>query len=211
MITTGTFKGFAQRQAKLILADPAWSYLTYSGASVPQRAEEQHYDVMTLEDLMELPVGDLAADDCALVMWTIGSHLDQAIKLGEHWGFEYKSDLFVWVKVGKKDPSVRPIGLGKWTRKQTEMALIFSRGHPKRLDAGVRQLIEAEEHIIHAAKREHSRKPDEQYERLERLVSGPYVELFARQHRLGWQSWGNETGKFDDPMLITLYQSLGLL
>lgn len=203
LISEGPFKGFKKNNAGLILADPAWSFLTYSGQSVPQRAEEQHYDVMTLDDLKRLPVNDLAAKDCVLVMWVIGSHLDQAIELGRHWGFTYKSDLFTWVKVGKNDPAVRPISLGKWTRKQTEQALIFSRGKPKRLDAGVRQLIETDDHIIFAPKREHSRKPDEQYERLERLVGGPYVELFARQHRAGWTSWGNEAGKFDDPLLMS--------
>lgn len=201
LIANGPFKGFAKNKAGLILADPAWSFKTYSGESVPQRAEEQHYNVMSLDDLKALPVADLAANDCALIMWVIGSHLDQALELGRHWGFTYKSDLFVWVKVGKKDPVVRPISLGKWTRKQTETALIFTRGKPKRLDAGIRQLFETDDHVIFSPKREHSRKPDEQYERIERLVAGPYVELFARQRRPGWEAWGNEVGKFDDPLL----------
>ncbi len=199
LIKSGPFKDFPQNAAGLILADPAWSFLTYSGESVPQRAEKQHYEVMSLEDLKAMPVADLAAKDCALIMWVIGSHLDQAIELGRHWGFTYKTDLFTWVKVGKNDPKLRPISLGKWTRKQTEQALIFTRGKPKRLDAGIRQLFETDDHVIFAAKREHSRKPDEQYARIERLVAGPYVELFARHHRPGWMSWGNESGKFDDP------------
>lgn len=204
LIQTGPFKGFPKNQAGVILADPAWSFLTYSGQSVPQRAEQQHYSVMTLEDLKQLPVVDLAAKDCVLPMWVIGSHLDQAIELGRHWGFTYKTDLFTWVKVGKNDPKVRPISLGKWTRKQTETCLLFTRGNPRRLDAGVRQLFESDEHVIFAPKREHSRKPDEQYDRIERLTDGPYVELFARQSRIGWLSWGNESGKFDDPLASIL-------
>lgn len=199
LIETGPFKDFPKGTAGVILADPAWSFLTYSGESVPQRAEKQHYEVMSLEDLKAMPVADLAAKDCVLIMWVIGSHLDQAIELGRHWGFTYKTDLFTWVKVGKNDPKVRPISLGKWSRKQTEQALIFSRGKPKRLDAGVRQLFETDEHVIFAPKREHSRKPDEQYDRIERLTAGPYIELFARHHRPGWMAWGDQAGRFDDP------------
>jgi len=146
-----------------------------------------------------LPVADLAAKDCLLNMWVIGSHLDQAIELGRHWGFLFKSDGFIWVKTGKHDATLRPIGMGKWVRKQVEYSLIFSRGKPSRTDAGVRQLIETGENVIYAPKREHSRKPEERYERIERLVSGPYVELFARETRRGWSCWGNETSKFDDP------------
>lgn len=187
---------FPQGKFGCILADPAWSFKTYSGESVPQRAKEQHYKVLSIDDLKSLPVVDLAAKDCALIMWVIGSHLDQALELGEAWGFAYKSDLFTWVKVGKNDPAVRPISLGHWSRKQTEQALIFTRGKPKRLDAGVRQLFETDDHVIFAPKREHSRKPDEQYARIERLVAGPYLELFARSDRDGWTSWGNQTGKF---------------
>lgn len=197
LLPSGPFCGLPRNDAGLILADPAWAFMTYSGSSVPQRAEEQHYDVMSLEAMCAMPVLDLAAKDCVLVMWVIGSHLDQALALGRAWGFTYKTDLFTWVKTGKYDPKVRPISLGKWSRKQTEMALIFTRGKPKRLDAGIRQLMESDEHIIFAPKREHSRKPEEQYERLQRLVAGPYVELFARQSRSSWTTWGDQADKFD--------------
>lgn len=196
-IQSGPFRGHQRNAHGLVLADPAWQFLTYGGASVPQRAKDQHYDVMSLDEMMTLPVGDLAAPDCALAMWVIGSHLDQALALGRAWGFVYKTDLFTWVKVGKNDPAVRPISLGKWTRKQTETCLLFTKGKPKRLDKGIRQLFETDEHIIFAPKREHSRKPEEQYERLQRLVEGPYVELFARQSRPAWATWGNERTKFD--------------
>lgn len=181
----------------VVLCDPAWQFLTYTGAGTPHRTEVDHYAVMSLDDLKALPVGDLAAKDCLLAMWVIGSHIDQAIELGRHWGFKYKTDGFVWVKIGKHDAAVRPISLGKWTRKQVEICLFFTRGAPPRLDAGIRQLIETDDHIIYAAKREHSRKPAEIHERLQRLAGGPYAELFARERRDGWASWGNEVGKFD--------------
>ena len=197
LIESGPFTGLEQNGHGVILADPAWAFVTFTGSGTPQRAEEQHYAVMTLDDLKKLPVGDLAAKNCCLLMWVIGSHLDAALELGKAWGFKYKTDLLTWVKVGKYDPKLRPISMGFWSRKQTEMCLIFTKGKPKRLDAGIRQLIETDEHIIYAPKREHSRKPDEQYERIEKLVGGPYVELFARHSRDGWSTWGNERTRFD--------------
>lgn len=193
---TWPFEGLQREGYGAIYVDPPWKFLTYTGSGTPHRTKVDHYEVLSLDDLKALPVGDLAAKDCLLVMWVIGSHLDQAISLGRHWGFTYKTDGFVWVKVGKNDPSVRPISMGHWTRKQTEYALLFSRGAPARLDKGVRQLFETDDHVIFAPKREHSRKPDDAIARIERLVSGPYVELFARDRRAGWDSWGKEVNHF---------------
>lgn len=192
-----TFDGLRANHYGVIEADPAWGWVSFAGkASAPHRTADAPYPVMTLDEMKALPVADLAAKDCLLNMWVIGSHLDQAIELGRHWGFTFKSDGFVWVKTGKHDPSVRPISMGKWVRKQVEYSLLFSRGKPSRTDAGVRQLIESDERVIYAPKRQHSRKPDERYDRIERLCAGPYVELFARNRRAGWDSWGNETNRF---------------
>jgi len=195
-IASGPFAGLLKNGYGCIEADPAWGWTSYSGtASAPHRTKEAPYPVMTIAEMQALPVADLAAKDCLLNMWVIGSHLDQAIELGRAWGFTFKSDGFVWVKTGKHDPAVRPISMGKWVRKQVEYSLLFSRGRPSRIEAGVRQLMETE-CIIYAPKREHSRKPEERYARIERLVGGPYVELFSRERRDGWHNWGNETGKF---------------
>lgn len=187
------FKPLPEGPYDVLLADPAWNYVTYSGSGAPARGD-QPYDTVPLATLMRLPVQEITAPDCALVMWYLGSHLEQALTLGRMWGFDYKTDLLTWVKTGKTDPDVRPISMGHWSRKQVEQALLFTRGNPKRWDAGVRQLIEVEEHVIHAPKREHSRKPDEQYDRLGRLF-GPKarkVELFARYKVEGWDGWGDE-------------------
>jgi N6-adenosine-specific RNA methylase IME4 len=168
-----------------ILADPPWQFRTYSHpveGRVPQRAIQQHYAVQHADDIAALPVRAIAAPNCALFMWVVGSHLEYAMNVAHAWGFSFKTTGFVWRK-----PS---IGMGYWPRKRTEACLLFTRGKPKRLHAGVDELIEA-------PRREHSRKPDEQYERIERLVAGPYVELFARQTRPGWDCWGNEVTKFD--------------
>lgn len=146
-----------------------------------------------------LPVQDVAATDCALFMWVVGSHLVDAIALAEAWGFAFKTDAFYWVKQRLIDADqidmltgdiAEPrMGFGYWTRKQIEPCLLFTRGKPRRIGKGVRQ-------VIIEPRREHSRKPDVQYERIEGLVAGPYLEMFARNTRPGWMAWGNQTDKF---------------
>jgi N6-adenosine-specific RNA methylase IME4 len=127
-------------------------------------------------------------------MWVVDSHLDVAIDLGKAWGFKYKTRAFEWLKI-KKDVEVRDgatyaavdfrISMGYWTRKQTESCLLFTKGSPRRIEKGVRQ-------IIAAPIRQHSRKPDETYNRIERLVHGPYCELFATKRQEGWDGWGRD-------------------
>ncbi len=181
-----------------ILADPPWSFLTYGKKrTTPHRTEVDHYHTMTHGDLVAMPVADLAAKDCALFMWAVDSHLDEAIDLGCAWGFKFKTLAFIWAKTTLKSPqfgffppeTTHRIGMGYWTRKQAEVCLMFTTGKPRRISKGVRQIIEA-------PRREHSRKPDETHTRIEALVAGPYLELFARQSRPGWTVWGNETEKF---------------
>lgn len=170
----------------VILADPPWAYATYSkpGGTVPHRTEDAPYLTMSLEDIKALPVADDAAKDSILFLWTISSHMDQSFEVGRAWGFKYKAKAFEWFKM-TKDGSRTKMGMGKWTRQESETCLLFTRGHPKRLDAGVRS-------SIFATPREHSRKPDEQYEKIERLVSGPYLELFAKYRWPGWEQWGDQ-------------------
>ncbi|MGD9470630.1 MAG: MT-A70 family methyltransferase [Novosphingobium sp.] len=183
-----------------ILADPPWAFRTFSGDNMtPHRSAEDHYSTMTLEEMAALPVREVAARDCALFMWIVGSHLTEAIALAEAWGFSFKTDAFYWLKQRLWDanqldlltgdiPEPR-IGFGYWTRKQVEPCWLFTRGSPPRLTKGVRQ-------AIIEPRREHSRKPDAQYDRIEALVAGPYLELFARTARPGWTAWGNQVGKF---------------
>lgn len=174
----------------VILADPPWSFKTWSGKTcTPHRSANDHYQTVAKGDLESLPVEDIAAKDSALFMWVVDSHIDASIDLAKAWGFEFKTCAFRWVKTTKTGKNM--IGMGYWTRKQSEECLLFTRGKPKRQSMGVRQLITA-------PRREHSRKPDETYERIEALVNGPYLELFARTQRHGWTAWGNEVGKFGD-------------
>lgn len=183
-----------------ILADPPWSFLTYGKQrTTPHRTAEDHYVTMTADDLRNMPVATVAARNCALFMWVVDSHLDEAIELGKAWGFEFKTIAFIWCKTTQRakqfgffpPETVHRIGMGYWTRKQAEICLLFTRGKVKRLGKGVRQIIEA-------PRREHSRKPDETHARIEMLVAGPYLEMFARELRPGWTVWGNETAKFGD-------------
>lgn len=178
-----------------ILIDPPWKYDVYSEDTGQGRSAEAHYSTMEAPDIAAMPVGDLAADDCALFMWATWPCIQQAFAVGTAWGFEYKTCAFTWAKVKKgmaantyaclNDDSNWHMGMGFWTRANSEVCLLFTKGSPKRQNADVRQLIVA-------AVRKHSQKPDEQYERIERLVKGPYLELFAREKRDGWYSWGNE-------------------
>jgi N6-adenosine-specific RNA methylase IME4 len=171
-----------------ILADPPWSFRTFSGASsVPTQAADP-YLTLDRAALAALPVGDVAAPDCALFMWVVDSNMAEALDLGRAWGFEFKTCAFVWVK--SKVGGWAVPGMGYWTRKQTEQCWLFTRGSPKRLSKGVQQ-------IIHCPRGAHSAKPDRTYEHIEALVGGPYLELFARSERPGWSAWGNEVGARD--------------
>lgn len=173
-------------KVKAVLMDPPWGFRTYQKKLVtPHRTKKDHYKVDT-NDKIARALRRMGFDrdtdkDCALFMWVVDSHLNQAIELASWLGFEYKTIAFVWDK-GR-------IGMGYWTRKEAEICLLFTRGKPKRLSAAVRQ-------VIRAKRREHSRKPDEQYERIEALVAGPYAEYFSRTKRRGWRMFGNEVGKF---------------
>ena len=190
-----------------ILADPPWAFQTWwSGRSnklpspkrkfsYPSRATKPAYEVMRETELSALPVAELAAPDCVLFLWICWPVLQWSLRTIEAWGFEYKTCGFCWVKAHASQlelfqDDIEPhMTLGYWTRSNSEVCLLATRGNPKRLNADVRQgIIEP--------RREHSRKPDCVHGRIERLVAGPYLELFARQRRPGWDCWGNEVDKF---------------
>ena len=179
-----------------ILADPPWGFKVWSGPEkrVASRQTVAPYKTMEMDDIGALPVADFAADNCTLFLWVVWPTLPEAIEIIHQWGFQYKTCAFSWMKADPFRLFVREedvyMGLGYWTRANSEVCLLATRGKPQRKDAGVRQgIIEP--------RREHSRKPECIYERIERLVEGPYLELFARNKREGWTSWGNEVGKFD--------------
>ena len=187
-----------------ILADPPWRFKTYNEKGrnrcpdwrTFRGSPSRHYSTLDLQELKDLPVADLCAPDCVLFLWSCWPLLLESIEAIGAWGFTYKTCAFDWTKADVSTISLfddgHPvqIGCGYWTRSNTEPCLLATRGSPKRFHADVRQ-------AIISPRREHSRKPDGIHERIERLVGGPYCELFARQRRPGWDAWGNETEKFN--------------
>ena len=160
-----------------ILADPPWHFQAF-GAGGTDRSPENHYPTMKTDEIAALPVGELAAQDCALFLWTTAAMMPDALTVMRSWGFDYRTVAFTWVKKGAP-------GLGYWTRKRSELCLLGVKGAPRRLNADVDEVVEA-------ARGKHSEKPAAVYRRIERLVAGPYMELFARKAHLGWNRWGND-------------------
>lgn len=186
----------AQKKYAVIYVDPPWAFQTFS-AKGKDRAAEAHYDTMSIEELAKLPVCEYAAANCMLFMWTTDPFLAKALELIKSWKFIYKTVGFHWVKLKPgTDPNAINIedfsmGLGFWTRSNVEMCLLATKGRPKRKERDVRRLVIS-------PRREHSRKPDEVYERIERLSDGPYLELFSRSTRPNWDAEGNQVGLFDN-------------
>lgn len=161
--------------------------------SAGTRGRPQHYQRMRDAELMQLPIGELAhPGGCWLFYWATSPHARTFWKVPEAWGFRYSGRAFVWIKT-LEGSGLLPrafVGMGYTTRKNAEDCWLFRRGMPKRNARDVQE-------PIFAPLREHSRKPEEQFDRIRRYCSGPRLELFARQERVGWDCWGNEVGKFD--------------
>lgn len=191
-MTDWLFDPLARGKYSVIYADPPWPFATWSHKG-QGRSGEAHYNTMSHADMEAMPVSELAAPDAILLMWIVQTQIPQAVRLIEAWGFTMKSVAFCWVKGNAlplwPDDVVTQMGMGKYTRAEFEQCWLATRGHPKRLNADVRQVIDER-------RREHSRKPDSVYDRIERLIAGPYVELFARTQHPGWDCWGNQTEKF---------------
>ena len=179
--------GFARgRKFSTILADPPWRFQNRTGKMAPEHRRLSRYETMTLDDIRALPVGGVAAETAHLYLWTPNALLPEALSVMEAWGFSYKSNL-IWHKV-RKDGGSDGRGVGFYFRNVTEIILFGVRGKNARTrEAGRRQV-----NMIETRKREHSRKPDEQYEIIEACSPGPYLKLFARGERKRWVVWGNQ-------------------
>ena len=196
------------KKYRVIHADPPWLFKNYSAKGTGRNAIS-HYDCMSFEELCRLPVGDLADRDCALFLWAVDPLLPRAMELISAWGFEYKTVGFYWAKTNKNadrnalTPDDFFTGLGYWTRANVEQCLLATKGKPPRVAKDVRRLIIE-------PRREHSRKPGQVYERIERLAGGPYIDLFARETRKGWDNWGSEASLFDRGTVRTRRQPSSL-
>ena len=174
----------------VIYADPPWSYGdkgfgkrpngSLKGAFAPEAGK---YPTMPIGEIKALNVQGLADNDCALFLWATSPLLPEALQTIQAWGFKFKTIAFCWSKVSVTGKELA--NLGQWTMGNIELCLLGTKGSPKRLVRNVRQLVVAE-------RTEHSRKPEEVRRRIEVLIPGPRIELFARSINPGWEAWGNE-------------------
>lgn len=172
-----------EKRYELIYADPPWSYRDKGNAG--QRGSSHKYACMSLDDICALPIADIAAPNCLLAMWWVPPMPREALRVVEAWGFRLRTMKgLTWHKRTKN--GISHFGMGHWTRGNSEDCLFATRGTPKRVNAGVRQFIDA-------PKGRHSEKPAEARDRLVRLMGDiPRIELFARAQTEGWDVWGLE-------------------
>lgn len=171
------------KKYNIIYADPAWKY---NFGETSSRFVNKKYTVMSKEDICDLPVGSICAEDAVLLMWITFPKLDWALDVIKAWGFKYKTNAFTWIKQNKKSDDLF-WGMGYYTRSNAEVCLLATKGKPlQRMSHNVHSVIMS--HI-----EEHSKKPHEIRERIVELFGDiPRIELFARQHADGWDCWGNE-------------------
>jgi N6-adenosine-specific RNA methylase IME4 len=169
-----------------VLADPPWQFANRTGKMAPEHRRLNRYPTMTVERIAALPVPEIIAARAHLYLWVPNALLPDGLQVMEAWGFAYKTNI-VWFKT-RKDGGPDGRGVGFYFRNVTELLLFGIRGRDNRtLPPGRRQV-----NLISSRKREHSRKPDEQYAIIESCSPGPWLELFARNTRPGWTAWGNQ-------------------
>lgn len=171
-----------------ILADPPWRFTNRTGKVAPEHRRLDRYSTMSLDAIKELPVGDVAARNAHLYLWVPNALLPEGLEVMKAWGFRYVSNI-IWAK-RRIDGGPDGRGVGFYFRNVTEILLFGVRGSMRTLPPGRSQV-----NMIETRKREHSRKPDEQYELIGRCSPGPYLELFARHPDPNWTVWGDEAAE----------------
>lgn len=180
---------FATQSFGCILADPPWRFANRTGKVAPEHKRLIRYNTMDLTAISALPVAAISAPTAHLYLWVPNALLPEGLQVMKAWGFVYKSNL-VWHKV-RKDGGSDGRGVGFYFRNVTELILFGVRGKNARtLQPGRTQV-----NYLATRKREHSRKPDEVYSIIEACSNGPYLELFARGGRPGWDVWGDQSAK----------------
>jgi N6-adenosine-specific RNA methylase IME4 len=181
------------RKFATILADPPWQFQNRTGKVAPEHKRLSRYGTMTLDDIKALPVVQASCEVAHLYLWVPNALLPEGLNVMSAWGFQYKSNI-VWHKI-RKDGGSDGRGVGFYFRNVTELVLFGTRGKNARtLQPGRTQV-----NYVKSRKREHSRKPDEQYELIESCSRGPFLELFARGQRQGWETWGNQADESYEP------------
>lgn len=169
-----------------VLADPPWRFTNRTGKIAPEHRRLARYATMTHEDICALPVARIVRNPAHLYLWVPNALLPEGLAVMRAWGFEYKSNI-IWHKI-RKDGGSDGRGVGFYFRNVTEILLFGTRGSNARTLAPGRRQV----NMIETRKREHSRKPDEQYSVIESCSRGPFLELFARGARPGWTYWGDQ-------------------
>ncbi|MEL8055465.1 MAG: MT-A70 family methyltransferase [Pseudomonadota bacterium] len=185
-----------------ILADPPWQFTNRTGKVAPEHKRLNRYSTMDLGDICNLPVEECAEDRAHLYLWVPNALLPDGLKVMEAWGFQYKSNI-IWEKI-RKDGGPDGRGVGFYFRNVTEILLFGVRGKNVRTLAPGRRQV----NFIESRKREHSRKPDEQYDIIENCSWGPYLEMFSRGTREGWTVWGNQTEDYEPDWPTYSYNSV---
>jgi N6-adenosine-specific RNA methylase IME4 len=183
------FDELAGRRFGAVLIDPPWRFTNRTGKMAPEHKRLRRYPTMTFDEIAALPVGDLALPQSHLYLWCPNALLLEALTIMKAWGFVYKTNL-VWYKV-RKDGGPDGRGVGFYFRNVTELLLFGVRGKLRTLKPGRTQV-----NVLITRKEEHSRKPEAAYEIIEACSPGPFVELFARQRRPGWEQWGDQVDTY---------------
>jgi N6-adenosine-specific RNA methylase IME4 len=181
------------RRFKTILADPPWRFQNSTGKVAPEHKRLRRYETMSFADIQGLPVAAITDEVAHLYLWVPNALLPEGLAVMRAWGFTYKSNI-VWHKI-RKDGGSDGRGVGFYFRNVTELILFGVRGKNARTLAPGRRQI----NMMETRKREHSRKPDEQYRLIEACSPGPYIELFGRGVRRGWTTWGNQADSMYEP------------
>jgi len=178
---------FPKKKYKIIYADPPWSF-----NDKLNEGRRLKYDVLPTNEICELPVNELADEDCILFIWASFAMLEDVLRVIKAWGFQYKTLGFIWIK--QYDNGKFCKGMGVWTRSNSEPCFIAVKGKPERYDKGISQIIQAKQ-------REHSRKPDVIRHKIIELCGDlPRIELFARTKVHGWDVWGNDPKLENEPL-----------
>jgi N6-adenosine-specific RNA methylase IME4 len=188
-----------------ILIDPPWRFTNRTGKMAPEHKRLHRYPTLSFVEIAALPVAAHALPRSHLYLWCPNALLLEGLQIMKAWGFTYKTNL-VWFKT-RKDGGPDGRGVGFYFRNVTELLLFGTRGKLRTLQAGRRQV-----NIIVSRKQEHSWKPDKAYEIVEACSPGPYLELFARRCRTGWQCWGDQAQSYEETRpLIPTYNGHGTI
>ena len=191
---------FASRNGgrfRTVLADPPWRFINRTGKIAPEHRRLSRYETLPTEAICELPISSMVQETAHLYLWVPNALVPEGLRVMEAWGFKYKSNI-IWHKI-RKDGGSDGRGVGFYFRNVTEVLLFGVRGKNARTELPGRRQI----NFIEFRKREHSKKPEEQYELIESCSRGPFLELFARGARQGWAYWGDQAGEFYQPTWAT--------